>query len=308
MGTQPLSLRKHRQVLDLAAAGKSTRQIAREAKLSVGTVNKFMKIPLPAPPARAAIPESWAEDYPPFRIDGPCRALLLYDVHIPFHVRAAVEAAVEAGRREKVDTVVLGGDALDFHQVSRYDHDGSKLTYQQEIEYGREFLGYIRERFPRARVVFKEGNHEERLDRYILSRAPALFGLQDVTLRSLLGLDGLGVEHVGEQRVMHLGKLRVIHGHEYGGGVNAPVNAARWLMLRARKPAVCGHLHQTSEQIEQDIDGNQLAAWSVGCLCGLNPRYRRLNTKWNHGFALVDVAGDGSFLMRNRQVVGGKVA
>ena len=306
MPTPKLSERKHRKIHALAAEGASGREIVKKAKVSQGTVANYLKKPLPTPPAKAELPESWAEDYPPFKIDNAGRALLLFDVHIPFHVKGAVEAAVEAGQHEAVNTVVLGGDALDFHQVSRYDHDGSKLTYQQEIESGKQFLAYLRDRFPKARIVFKEGNHEERLAKYILSRAPALFGLEDCTLASLLGLAGLGIEHVGDQRVIHLGKLRVIHGHEYGGGVSAPVSAARWLMLRARKPAVMGHLHQTSEQIENDIDNNQLAAWSVGCLCGLNPKYRRLSSRWNHGCAIANVAKDGTFEMRNMRVMNGK--
>lgn len=307
MPTPKLSARKHRRILDLAAAGKSSREIARAVGVSSGTAVKFAKTPLPGP-AAAELPASWAEDYPPFALDGARRVLVLSDVHIPFHVPAAVEAAVEAGRKDAVDCVYLNGDALDFHQVSRYDHDGSKLTYTQEVESGKQFFRYLRGKFPKARIVFKEGNHEERLDKYILSRAPALFGLEDCTLGSLLGLAGLGVELVRDQRVVMAGRLRLIHGHEYGGGVNAPVSAARWLMLRARKPAMCGHLHQTSEQIESNIDGEQMATWSVGCLCGLSPKYRRLSQKTNHGFALLGLAASGEFEVRNLRVRNGKVA
>jgi hypothetical protein len=99
-----------------------------------------------------------------------------------------------------------------------------------------------------------------------------------------------------------------LHGHEYGRGTNAPVNGARWLMLRARRPAMMGHLHHASEQREQAIDGTALATWSVGCLCGLHPRYARLTARWGHGWAIVDVAGDGSFEVDNRSLVEKRVA
>lgn len=294
----------HAKICERGQAGLSGHEIAREMKISQSVVCKYLKIPLPK---LSDLPVSWAEDYVPFAIDGGYRALLLYDVHIPFHVTAAVEAAVTAGKKQNCNVVILGGDALDFHGVSRYDHDGTKLTYQQEIEYGVQFFTYLRKQFPKARIVFKEGNHEERLSKYILSRAPVLFGLEKTSLPALLELSDRGIEHVGEQRVVHAGKLRIIHGHEYGGSTNAPVNAARWLMLRARKPAVMGHLHHTSEQIEANIDGDQLASWSVGCLCGLSPRYRRLNARWNHGFAVVEVAKNGSFELDNRRIMNGKV-
>lgn len=306
MPTPPLSKAKHAKIHALIGKGLTLRKVAKKAGVSYGTAYNFAKNPLPTATA-AELPESWAETYTPFVIDGAYKCLILSDVHIPFHTREAVEAAVDAGKRAGCGVVLLNGDALDCHNVSRYDHDGSKLTYQQEIEYGRQFFAYLRGQFPKARIIFKEGNHEERLSKYILSRAPALFGINDCTLESLVGLENCGVEFVGEQRVVHAGNLRVIHGHEYGGGVNAPVNAARWLMMRARKPAIMGHLHQTSEQIERNIDGDQLATWSVGCLCGLSPRYRRLNAKWNWGAAIVDVSRDKSFSLRNMRISGGKV-
>ena len=297
------------EVHRIAQAGGSIREICHELKISDRRASKLLKTVPPPPPAevRSPLPESWALDYKPFQIDGPAKVLFLSDVHIPFHDRAAIEAAVAAGVKHGCNLVYLNGDALDFHGVSRYDHDGCAVTYQQEIGYGKEFFAYLRGKFKKARIVYKEGNHEERLERYVLARAPALFGLEGVNLASLLGLAGCGVEHVGEQRVVRLGKLSAIHGHEYGGGTNAPVNGARWLLLRTRKHAIMGHLHHTSEQTEQAIDGSMLSAWSVGCLCGLNPRYRRLSSRWSHGFAMVDVSAAGEFEVRNARIFGGKV-
>ena len=312
-----------RRCHELLAGGLSTREVARQLraegfKASGTSVQNWAREPLPesaegcpdvpdtaegGPP----LPESWAEEYPAFAVAGPAKVLLMNDIHIPFHVTAAVEAAVAHGRRFGADVVFLNGDVFDFHGVSRYDHDGTKLTYTEEIEYGRQFMAYLRGKFPKARLIVKAGNHEERLDRYILSRAPALFGLENVTLRSLVGMDGFGAECVGDQRLVKLGKLHAIHGHEYGSGSSAPVNAARWLMLRARRHATMGHLHHTSEQIEQDIGGQQLATWSVGCLCGLSPKYRRLNSRWNHGLATVEVSADGSFSFDNKRIIDGKV-
>jgi predicted phosphodiesterase len=307
MSHTPLSKKKHAEILRRAGAGESLRQIARHTNLALNTVRKYLTQPIQEKPAdNCQLPTSWAETYPPFLISGPQTILLLSDVHIPFHNVRALESAVEYGRKLNPTIVYLNGDALDFHQVSRYDHDGSKLTYQEEITAGVAFLRYLRSKFPKARLIFKEGNHEERLDKYILARAPALFGIENCTLAGLLQFSAIGVERIGEQRVTHCGKLRIIHGHEYGGGVNAPVSAARWLMLRARKHAICGHLHQTSEQIEQNMDGEQLATWSVGCLSGLHPRYRRLNTRWNHGFAVIRLAADGSFELDNKRIINGK--
>jgi len=305
---KPIPPRVHARILALAAKGLSLRQIGRQLGIHETTVMRYARTPMPAQHnAPTALPRSMAEEYPPFDIAGPAKILLLSDIHIPFHDQGALSAALVWGRKWGPTCVLLNGDTLDFHQVSRYDHDGSKVTYEEEIAAGCQFLRHLRALFPKARMVFKEGNHEERLEKYILARAPALFGLEAVTVAGLLGLAGFGVEHVRDQRVIRCGKLRVIHGHEYGGGLYAPVNPARWLMQRARKPSIMGHLHQTSEQIEQDIDGRQLATWSVGCLSGLHPRYRRLSAKWNHGFAALTIHRDGSFSVENRRIIGGEV-
>lgn len=240
MAAHPISRRKHAQVLKLAADGLSLRRIGKKVGIDSTTAMKYARLPLAGEPGPvASLPKSWAEDYPPFVIDAPARVLLLSDIHIPFHDAGAIEAVVEFGKQAGVNTVLLNGDTLDCHTVSRYDHDGSKLTYVEEVEAGRQFLRYLRGRFTKARIVFKDGNHEERLDKYILSRAPALFGLEDCTIASLIGLAAVGAEHVRDQRVIHAGQLRVIHGHEYGSGVHAPVSAARGYP-RTRWRQCCG--------------------------------------------------------------------
>jgi predicted phosphodiesterase len=301
MRYKPVKREVHERILQLLGEGKTITQVAQEVGLHPTTVWRLGQKRL-----RAELPKSIAEEYPPFEVESASVVLLLSDIHIPFHDTRALETAINYGANAKPDVVLLNGDVLDFHMVSRYDHDGTKLTYQEEIEAGRQFLAYLRDRFPRSRILYKEGNHEERLAKYILTRAPALFGLESVTVPQLLMYDDLGVEHIGDQRVIRIAGLRVIHGHEYGGSTYAPVNAARWLMLRARRHAIMGHMHHTSEQIDQTIDGTQLATWSVGCLCGLHPRYRRLSSRWNHGFAIIRVSGT-NWEVQNLRIVDGRV-
>ncbi|HEY1188316.1 MAG TPA: hypothetical protein VGE74_11700, partial [Gemmata sp.] len=176
--------------------------------------------------------------------------------------------------------------------------------YVEEVETGRKLLAWIRSQFPAARIVLKEGNHEERLSRYIIQRAPALFGLEGIDLPALLHFADIGAEWVTDKRVIALGKLCVVHGHEYKGG--GGVMPARWLYLRTRYVAMCGHFHRSSEYGDRDIRGKEERAWSLGCACYLFPRYMPLNS-WNHGFAIVETFADGSFAVDNRRVFRGAV-
>lgn len=252
--------------------------------------------------ASPALPDPLPQSYAPYEINTPGAWLVISDVHLPYHDRRTIEAAVREARDRRAVGVLLNGDTLDSHEISRHDRDPAASRYVDEIEKGRAFLAWLRDQFPAGRVVWKDGNHEERLDRYILNNAPALFGLEGLDLGSLLGFEALGVEYVTDRRVITLGRLNVVHGHEYQGGAASPVNPARGLYLKARSVALCGHHHQTSEHHARDIRGRAEAAWSTGCACFLSPRYCRLNN-WNHGYAVVELSAGGEFSVTNRRLV-----
>ncbi len=252
------------------------------------------------------LPASLNLDYPPFRINTPGRWLVLSDVHIPFHDRKTVELAVREAKRVKVVGVLLNGDIFDCHALSRFDREPTAIRYVAERELGIAFLDYLRARFPTQQMIFKEGNHEERLGNYLIRRAQELFGLKVLSLPSLMEFERFGLEHVGDFRVIRLGRLNVIHGHEYKPTIQAPVNPARGLFLRAKSVALAGHFHQTSEHHEPRITGKPQGAWSVGCACQLNPRWMPLN-KWNLGFAIVEIDSGGVFSVRNLKVIDGAV-
>lgn len=242
----------------------------------------------------------------PYRLPEPGWWLLLSDVHLPFHDRPTVEAAVAAARKRRVAGVLLNGDILDFHELSRWDKSPDDPRYVAEVTAGREFLAWLRHRLPGAVIVYKIGNHEARLRSYLIQKAPALFGLDVLTVPGLLQFADHGVELVEDLQLIQAGKLHVLHGHEYRPMIQTPVNPARGLFLRAKSVAICGHFHQTSEHHEPNIAGKPQGAWSVGCACNLSPPYMSLN-RWNNGFALVHFDRGGEFSVENKRVMNGSV-
>jgi len=104
---------------------------------------------------------------------------------------------------------------------------------------------------------------------------------------------------------MKIGELYGIHGHEYIGGISAPVNPARGLFLRGKVSCFQGHNHQTSEHTEPTMSGKMITTWSIGCLSELHPAYMPLN-KWNHGFAIIDTDGR-NYEFRNKRIYKGEV-
>lgn len=253
------------------------------------------------------LPSPVDRSYTPFRLKDAGRWLILSDLHLPYHDPRTIERAVAEGVKLGVTGVLLNGDILDSHELSTFDRDPTAPRYAEELDAAKGFLRWLRHKLPKARIVWKDGNHEERLQRYLMRHAPALFGLDLVSLPMLLDMACERVEYVTDKRVITLGRLNVIHGHEYRPGVSTPVNPARGVFLRTKAVALCGHFHQSSEHYEPTIAGKSLGVWSVGCCCQLSPAYSPLN-RWNHGFAVVEVERDGSFHVRNHRVIDGQIA
>lgn len=283
--------------------GGTFKDIGRRLKMDPTTVARHAATPPDEPPAAVPFPEAVRREWKPFAIDTPGHWLVISDLHVPCHDRTTIELAVRQAKRDGVAGVLLNGDVVDHHELSTHDKDPSLPRYVEEVRIGRELLAWLRAEFPRQRVVYKAGNHEARLQRYIAGRAPAIEALEGVSLASVLRFADRGVEGVDDATVIRLGKLNVVHGHEYKGG--GGVNPARWLYLKARSVALTSHFHRTSEHHAKDIGGKHEAAWSIGCACDLHPRYAVLN-EWNHGYAMVEVAADGTFGVRNMRVFNGK--
>jgi len=258
----------------------------------------------PAEAVALGMPDPHGESHEPFRIDTRGQWLILSDIHVPYHDRQTLELAVKEARRRGVAGVILNGDTLDYHEISSHDKDPGAPRYVDEIEKGKALVRWLREQLPDSRIVVKEGNHEERLTRYVLKHAPALYGLECVTTPALIDLAGIGAEWVAERRVVMLGKLPVLHGHEYRG--SGGVNPARWLYLRTHYSAICGHFHRTSEHGERNVIQSEQRAWTTGCCCFLFPHYMRLNG-WNNGFAFARIATDGTFGVDNKRVRAGEM-
>jgi len=228
------------------------------------------------------------------------------DAHMPYHDKTAVEAFLEHASLLGAKTILLNGDWMDCYQASRWVKDPTKRSFPEEVAMMREFLGEIRKAFPDSDIVYKEGNHEERYEKYLMQNAAVLFGLDELSLPFLLNVGEHKVEYVGHKRVITARKLNIIHGHEYVFNISNPVNPARGLYLRAKKSSLVGHFHQTSEHTETAINGDMATCWSVGCLCDLHPEYMPLN-KWNHGFADVVLDNEGSWIVHNYRMYQGKV-
>ena len=293
----------------LADSHKCTVEAARSLiRVCRGNHGKKPGATSPRPNGKAGklpeMPPSISEPWLPFDLGNEIKVAILSDIHIPYHSEIALKAAVDYCKKRKPDVLLLNGDLADFYSISRHQKDPSKRDFKHEISAAQSGLAWLRGQFPKARIVLKAGNHEERWQHWLWNCAPEISDFERMTLAQWIDADKYGVEVVADQRPVMCGKLPILHGHELGkGGVAAPVNPARGLFLRTISTMLIGHGHRTSQHVEPDIWHLDTACWSTGCLCGLNPEYARVN-KWNHGFACVDVDGRGEFHVDNMRVSG----
>ena len=252
------------------------------------------------------LPKSYKKDRKPFILPKTHNNILLIsDLHMPYHDNKAIMAALNEGKKSKINTIFINGDLLDFHQLSKFEKDPEKRDTVSEFECVITFLKGLRKMFPKVAIYFREGNHDERYRHYLLKHVPQLWNDNYYTLKERLGLESLKITHIDNYTVVKAGKLDIIHGDKIIRGVFAPVNAARGAFLRTKSNIIIGHTHSVSEHIEGTLKGEVIGCWSTGCLCDLHPDYDPHNTKHKHGFAIVTFNESGSFRVNNYKIING---
>jgi len=232
------------------------------------------------------------------------KCLILSDVHIPYHDPEALALACEYGVDEGVDTVILNGDFADHFSCSFWEKDPRERDFPKERKLVMEGLAYIRGMFPKQRIIYKIGNHEERYLRYMTVKAPELLGIEAFRFENLYNLAHFDMELVGDKRPILVNEYVVIHGHEfYGTGGN--LNPARGYYLKTKSPTISAHLHRISEHIEKDVQGNYIKSYSSGCLCEMHPDYAPLNG-WSLGFVVI-TKGKKQSKVRNLTIENGEI-
>ena len=214
------------------------------------------------------------------------RFVVLPDIHFPFADPVALKSALtfmEAFLRPG-DIICQLGDLLDAYSLSSHEK-GRRVDLQAEIDEAVEFLAYVRARHPRCRMAWIEGNHEERLTRYLRRQSKALEGVRGIGWREWLRLDDLDIEDYpytgGAFAPVGDWVLRIEHGHK----VNAAGPGRSYLQSR-QCCGTTGHTHRLSKVWVTNmqtrlwwLEAGHLASLSVGA------EYVKGVANWQQGIA-----------------------
>lgn len=207
------------------------------------------------------------------------RWAILPDVHVPLDSRRAVEWAVKTLRRCEPDGVILLGDLVDFNPVCRFPKTlRARAQLPQELRKGRELVCYLDEHF--REVDYLLGNHEERLRKFLLRKAPELFDLPELAIESVLGIPEHWRVYQYDEFLKWQGVL-FQHGRRWG-----KATCQQNLLLGCS--SCQGHSHRCNTVSHRFAGtGRTATAIELGCLCKLRQGYASL-TNWSHACGLLE--------------------
>lgn len=204
------------------------------------------------------------------------RFVVLSDIHFPYQNPSALEEAVSFISSYKPKYIILLGDIIDCYSLSRFDKDPSRiLSLQKEFDLANRFITRLKDLFPYSKIIYIEGNHEKRLQKY-LNTHPEISSLRSLTVPKLLGLDSLDIPYVNE---LSLYNVLFTHGEivrKYSG------QSARGEMDKNDSSGISGHTHRLS-LIHKTTRTRQMQWAESGCLCSLEPFYLTSKPDWQNG-------------------------
>lgn len=201
------------------------------------------------------------------------------DLHFPYQDDKAIECFLREVEREKPDMVVLNGDLLDFYRLSRFTKDPSGKDPAEEIEMCREFLHRLRN-ITEVPIYYTIGNHETRLEKYILDQAPMIACLMDNVFQ-VIKTDDINI--VGCSRLTINDNFVFEHGTRLGSKTG--LSAIKELEAHYLSGAT-GHTHRLARYSTRK-SGKRFTWLETGCLCDLSPEYM-VDPDWEQGFGIVE--------------------
>lgn len=215
-------------------------------------------------------------------------ALVISDIHVPFHDAGALAGVRALARAVKPRQLILNGDILDCYAISDHQKTMERApTLQQEIDEAKGVIAALVKAAKGARVTMLLGNHEQRTER-LVAKNPGLHGLRALAWESLLDAKKLGISQVipyGKGAHYNVGSARVEH------GTYTTIHAS-WKMLAERwQSGVSGHTHRAAAR-SRTVAGRVHTWIEQGCLCRLHAEWMTNPVNWQHGCSLIwDVGG-----------------
>lgn len=226
------------------------------------------------------------------------RWIVLPDVHTPYEDGQSLLAVEKLMVDLRFDGYILIGDFMDFDCISAHNKNNLRAIAQKTVQKDYDRANIILDRHQkiirannkRAEFVYIEGNHENRVDRYIDAN-PAMEGSVEVPLKlNLKARKFKWVPFWSKGEVYKVGKATFIHGR-YTNDAHAKKHVHRYGCN-----VFYGHVHDVQcYSAEMLGEGNTLVGQSLGCLCLPQSYMQGAPDKWQQAFGIFEFFPDGLF-------------
>jgi predicted phosphodiesterase len=276
------------------------------ARCRKGTEKTGLNLPNRTP-SPYFIPQPDGDDLEPFKLPTSWnRFLLAGDFHIPNHRKEPIEAMINYAKEKNIRKLFLNGDLLDNTPFTRWMREPlDKGDVKRWFDMAKEFLRYLKQHFDE--IYWAEGNHDFWYKRYLMQKAPELFGDAYYDLENRLSLNEIGIKFISQNYLIKAGKLNIHHGHITFRGGGSYANAARMLYMKTKANMICSHVHVESSHTEPDLNDTIVTTFTTGCMCTLRPEYQPFGDKACHGFADITIKNNRDFSVDNKRIYKGQI-
>jgi len=244
------------------------------------------------------------------------------DVHGMLMDRRAVRALLDDLKQIDPDEIVILGDLLECggflaqHQpigfVANCDY-----SYQEDVKAANWVLDQVQKAAPRAAIHYIEGNHEDRVERWIIDevsgkKRDAAFLLSVIGPKTLLYLEERGIRFYGRHGIhgkglqrgwIELDKMHFTHSLTYSK------NAARDAALLTAGDVTYGCTHRRDAATVVFAAVGQVMAYNPGCLSSMVPIYMHSHPSgWSQGYQIEYVGAKGNSQVVQVPICGGRSA
>ena len=204
---------------------------------------------------------------------------------MPYHDKECLDLILKFGKELKPDKLFILGDYIDMYSISKFDRNPARVTnLQTEFDMGKDTLHKLLSEIKPAQVIFTEGNHEDRLRKFIWNN-PVLDGCIDI--KEKLGINELGIEYL-EYGKNYVYKDKLIYTH--GNKTNKfSAYTAKNMLDDLGMSVILGHTHKLGTHYRTDYSGAKVAVEN-GCLCQSDLAlewFRREVIDWQKGITVI---------------------
>lgn len=252
----------------------------------------------------------------------------------PFHDPVAINVALQivASLEEEygIDKVVNLGDTLDLPMFGKYAQEPAfDGTVNFSLQAGHDFIAAQRALAPNAEIVYLDGNHDCRANKYINIQAKAAQQMRQVgeelpviSIPHLLNLRAIGnVTHVsGYPADKYYINPRLVARHGTKARSNGST-ANMYINSNHHESVIYGHSHRMELMYKtHDTSAGMIqnGAYSPGCLCRIDGAVPSVAggislfetpvkqyENWQQGIGVIWYKEDGDFSIENIHIMDG---